>query len=70
MHVTGYGLVLLMGAIGWWLMTRKGRMITGGLFIAAAGLCLVGTAAGPHIFDGIQTGVNGISTGIDQATSR
>ena len=70
MHIAGYGLVALMGAIGWWLITRRGWVFTGVLFIAAAGLCLVGTAQGTHIFDGIQTGVNGISTGIDQATSR
>lgn len=67
MHINGYGLVLLLGALGWWLAFRRGWTITGGLCLAAAGLCLVGTASGAHIFNGIQTGVNGISTGIDQA---
>lgn len=70
MHPSGYGLVALLGAIGWWLAFRRGHAVIGTLFLAAAGLCLIGTASGLHLFQGIQTGVDGLSTGIDQATSR
>jgi hypothetical protein len=69
MVITGWGLVILLAVIGYCII-RRGWFITGLVFIALAGLCMLGTTQGPRIFSGVQTGVNGISTGIDQATSR
>lgn len=66
MHITGYGLVALLGALGWWLAFRRGWTAIGAVFIAAAGLCLMGTAQGIHFFSGIQTGVDGIGVGVSQ----
>lgn len=70
MIIAGYGLVLLLAALGTWLQRSRGWHWTGNACVFLAGLALSATVAGPHILDGVQTGVNGISTGIQQATSR
>jgi hypothetical protein len=64
--ITGYALVAILGGIGYWLVTRRGWIFTGILFIAGAGLTLVETPAGPHALAAIQSAVNGIATGIQQ----
>ncbi len=70
MIIAGYGLVLLLAAIGTWLQRSRGWFWTGNIFVFLAGLALSATIAGPHLLEGVQTGVNGISNGISQATSR
>lgn len=64
--ITGYALVAILGGIGYWLMTRRGWIFIGILFIAGAGLALIGTPAGPHTLSAIQTAVNGIASAVQQ----